>query len=280
MSATRHSRFASPVLLIGATGMLGRAWQQYLESYAIPFETPARHLLELTDPASIDRAVEERFRTVINCAAYTDVDGAETNEPEARALNAEAPGHLARACARTGALLVHYSTDYVFDGAAARPYGVTDTVRPQTAYGRTKAAGEDAIRQAGADHLILRTSWLVAPWGNNFVLTMMRMLRERDQVRVVRDQRGRPTSCRTLAGVSADLIKAGARGTLHACNSGDCTWFDLAQRIKLETRAPAPRHRLHVGCLPAPRAAAGLQRARLDRDRAPHRPTARLARLP
>lgn len=260
-SATGQSRIEAPVLLVGATGMLGRAWQQRLEADAIPFETPARHVLDLTDADTIDRAVADRFRTVINCAAYTDVDGAESDQGTAHALNADAPAHLGRACARTGALLVHYSTDYVFDGTATDPYGINDAVCPTTVYGRTKADGEDAIRNSGAEHLILRTSWLFAPWGRNFVLTMMRLLLERDEVAVVRDQRGRPTSCRTLARATADLMDAGARGTLHACNSGDCTWFDLALRIKLETSAtgrviactskafPRPAQRPHYSVL-------------------------------
>ncbi len=228
-----------PILLIGGSGMLGRAWRELLDRQGLPYDAPTRNQLDLLNHESIDRAVADRYRLVVNCAAWTDVDGAEADETAAAALNTIAPGWIAEACARTGAMLVHYSTDYVFDGEGTEPYPIDAPTNPKTAYGRTKAAGEMMIRASGAAHLIARTSWLFAPWGSNFVLTMMRLLAERDEVNVVRDQRGRPTACDALADATWRLVQAGAHGVHHVCNAGDCTWFDLAQRIRLDGGARA-----------------------------------------
>jgi dTDP-4-dehydrorhamnose reductase len=168
---------------------------------------------------------------VINCAAYTDVDGAEVDESAATAVNGEGVGALAERCREVGALLVHYSTDYVFDGEGTAPYATDHPTRPVNAYGRGKLAGEVALRQAGGEHLLIRTSWLYAPWGKNFVLTIAGLAAERPELRVVDDQRGRPTSAVQLAALSAKLIRARARGTFHVCDGGECTWFDLATEV-------------------------------------------------
>jgi dTDP-4-dehydrorhamnose reductase len=135
-------------------------------------------------------------------------------------------------------MLVHYSTDYVFDGSAARPYREDDPVAPRSAYGRSKAAGEEAVARIGCRHLIVRASWLYAPWGGNFVLTMLRLLAERREVRVVDDQRGRPTSAEHLAEATARLIGAGATGIHHVCDAGECTWCELAIEIASRGRVP------------------------------------------
>ena len=224
-----------PVLLIGANGMLGRAWRRLLSAGGVAYEAPGRPLLDLADPGQIDAWATDRYPTVVNCAAWTDVDGAEADEAGAMAINAVAPERLARACRRAGSMLVHYSTDYVFDGAGARPYREDDPVSPRSAYGRTKAAGEAAIRAEGCRHLIVRTSWLYAPWGRNFVLTMLGLLSERPEVLVVDDQRGRPTSAPCLADTTARLVGAGATGTYHAADGGECTWCELA--IEIASRA-------------------------------------------
>ena len=225
-------------LLISPNGMLGRAWKALLDAKGLPYETASRPAFDLTDPDTLASIGTGRYARVINCSAWTDVDGAETHEAEATAVNGDGVGHLARLCAQAGAVLVHYSTDYVFQGDADRPYPVEGAHAPINAYGRSKARGEVLIRESGAEHLILRTSWLYAPWGKNFVLTMRSLGRDRDSLSVVNDQRGRPTSSQHLAEASLRLLEAQARGTLHVTDGGACTWFDLAKAV-VETVNPA-----------------------------------------
>ncbi|BCJ09559.1 dTDP-4-dehydrorhamnose reductase [Mitsuaria sp. RG] len=174
---------------------------------------------------------------IINAAAHTAVDQAE-NEPElAFAINAEAPGIVAEEAARLGVPLIHYSTDYVFDGSKATPYDEDDAPNPLGIYGRSKLAGEQAIRAAGAEHLILRTSWVYSLHGRNFLLTMQRLLQERAQLKVVDDQIGAPTWAATIAASTRALIErwqngqAGAWGTYHLTAQGETSWFGFAQAI-------------------------------------------------
>lgn len=228
---------SSSILLTGAQGMLGRAWRQRLQVEQRHADAHDSTTLDLTSRRSIDRTIREHHRLVINCAAYTNVDGAESDPDEARAVNATAVAHLAARCREIDALLVHYSTDYVFDGTATTPYPVDAPINPINTYGRTKAEGEQAIRESGCPHLIIRTSSLFAPWGTNFVLTMMRLLSERPHLRVVNDQHARPTSCATLAEWSSALIHAGCRGTYHVAGGGVCTWHRLAIEIARLTHA-------------------------------------------
>lgn len=220
-----------PVLLIGADGMLGRAWASLLASANLPYTATTIADLDLTDKRSIDRTIDGRWRTVINGAAWTDVDRAETELTAAMEVNAHGPGRLAERCAATGSLLVHYSTDYVFDGTAASPYPVGHPRRPSGAYARSKSLGEERVQASGADHLIIRTSWLYAPWGKNFVRTIARLVRERPELKVVNDQRGRPTSAEGLARTSLELIRRRRRGIYHATDAGECTWFEFAREI-------------------------------------------------
>ena len=222
---------AAPILLISPAGMLGRAWKALLEAQDLPHEAVGRPELDLTRPDTIDARVTGRYRTVINCAAWTDVDGAETQEAAATAVNGDGVAALARRCRETGATLVHYSTDYVFNGEGSAPYPVDHPRDPVNAYGRSKAAGEEAIEASGCTYLLLRTSWLYAPWGKNFVLTMARLTHEKDALKVVDDQRGRPTSCTHLAATSLALLKTGARGTFHATDGGECTWYEFTRAI-------------------------------------------------
>ncbi|MEM9064000.1 MAG: dTDP-4-dehydrorhamnose reductase [Planctomycetota bacterium] len=214
-------------LLIGGSGMLGRAWQELLEREALEHDAPPRTELDLGD-ADWDLA---GYGTVINCAAWTDVDGAETHESEATKINGEAVGRLARACANEGATLIHYSTDYVFNGNATEPYPTEAPIEPLNAYGRSKAVGEAAIAESGCRHLTARTSWLYAPWGKNFVLTMANLTRSKDELRVVDDQRGRPTSAEHLASASLGMLRAGVDGFHHITDGGECTWHGFAQEI-------------------------------------------------
>lgn len=219
-------------LLIGATGMLGRAVAEAAKGAGLAVRALGRDELDFRRPGSIEAAVTPGSRWVFNCAAYTDVDGAEQHRDLADTINGHGVGALAERCAAIGATLVHYGTDYVFDGAGQAPYAVAHPVAPVNAYGHSKALGERLIRESGAAHLILRTSWLYAPWGNNFVLTMARLTRDKDRLTVVDDQRGRPTSCRHLARATLGLLDADATGTLHVTDGGECTWHDLARVVR------------------------------------------------
>ncbi len=221
----------APALLLGGEGMLGRAWRESLEGAGIGYAAPGLEEVDFTDPKTIEPIGRGGWRTVINCAAYTDVDGAEQNEGLAERINGWAVGELARGCAGSGALLVHYSTDYVFDGLAAAPYRIDERRSPVGAYGRSKALGEEMVEESGCRYLMIRTSWLYAPWGKNFVGTIAGLLASRPEIRVVADQRGRPTSAEHLARISAALLVKGVEGTRHVTDGGECSWFELASEI-------------------------------------------------
>lgn len=211
--------------------MLGRCWTELLASRAIDHASSTIEELDITDASAMKRFVTEGTLWVVNCAAYTLVDDAETHEALANEVNGYAVGRLAARCKEVGAKLLHYSTDYVFDGAATRPYRIDHPRSPINAYGRSKALGEELIEGSGAEHLLVRSSWLYAPWGKNFVLTMAELARSRTQLRVVDDQRGRPTDSRRLAEVSLGLAEQGHRGTFHVTDGGECTWFGLASHV-------------------------------------------------
>ena len=221
---------AMKFLVTGADGMLGRAWVHLLEREQLEFRKVTHPEFDLTDRGSIDSEVRD-VDVVVNCAAWTDVDGAEEHEQEATAVNGVGVGWLAERCRQVDAQVVHYSTDYVFAGDQSTPYLTGDALHPINAYGRSKAAGERALRATHDGHLLIRTSWLYAPWGKNFVRTMARLGRERDEVSVVRDQLGRPTSALHLARASLALLRKKASGTFHVTDGGECTWYDLAALV-------------------------------------------------
>ncbi len=224
------TRLDSPVSLVGCTGMLGRAFLEELRRQHIPVRALDRGRCDLTDSRCAD-AIDTPI--VINCAAWTDVDGAEDHEDEARRVNA-GPG-LEAICRRVrelNGILVHFSTDYVFDGRLEGEYPTDHPRAPINAYGRTKAAGEELIEASGCRFLIVRTSWLYAPWGRNFVRTIVDLCRTRQSLRVVDDQRGRPTSCQHLARATLSLVHAGAEGIFHVCGEGACSWYEFACRIR------------------------------------------------
>jgi dTDP-4-dehydrorhamnose reductase len=227
-----------PVLVIGANGILGRAFSALLAREGLRFSAVDLPEFDLCNQASIARAVAEGTRSVINCAAFTDVDGAETREAAATALNGDAVGALARRCGKIGATLVHYSTDYVFEGDASRPYAVDHPRAPLNAYGRSKARGEQLLEQSGARYLLIRTSWLYAPWGKNFVLTMRQLMGTSEALKVVDDQVGRPTSAEYLAERSLGLLRRGCTGAFHVTDGGQCSWHAFASAIAglLQTR--------------------------------------------
>lgn len=227
-------------LILGAGGMLGRALRELIARRGERFVARDLPEFDLTDPAQVREALREPFDAVLNCAAYTNVDGAESDEAAATRANGHGVQVLATACAERGVPVVHYSTDYVFAGDATRPYRVDEPHAPLNAYGRSKAVGERALWEAQGPHLLLRTSWLYAPWGNNFVRTIYKASRERDELRVVNDQRGRPTSAEHLARVTLALLEKHARGTFHVTDGGECTWFELAREVAAQV-APSCR---------------------------------------
>ena len=195
--------------------------------------TPSSSELDITSAESVRGAIE-RFRPdqVINAAAYTQVDRAESDPVTAERVNAAGPGLIGAMCADRGIPVVHFSTDYVFAGDGERPYRETDPADPMNVYGRTKLAGEEALLASGAPALILRTAWLFGREGKSFPRTMWERARGGLATRVVNDQWGRPTSTRDLAAATWALIDAGARGIVHVSNSGEpTTWFGIAERI-------------------------------------------------
>ncbi|MFN2427096.1 MAG: dTDP-4-dehydrorhamnose reductase [Candidatus Binatia bacterium] len=224
-----------PILLISPDGMLGHAFELLLKQRGLDYAGVSWPAFDLTKPETVAPWLTDGVRTVINCSAYTDVDGAETNEALATAINGAGVALLASHCARLGATLLHFSTDYVFDGRASSPYTVDHPISPVNAYGRSKAAGEKAIADSGCDHLIARTSWLYAPWAKNFVLTMVALGRDKPSLRVVNDQVGRPTSAQYLAERSLALLSQDARGTFHVTDGGSCSWYELASAVMKET---------------------------------------------
>lgn len=223
------------LLVIGADGQLGR--QLIARAGAVDGITvlgTTREDLDITDP----RAVGAQFaafspEVVVNCAAWTAVDAAETNEEAAHAVNATGPGIIADAAAARGSWMVQLSTDYVFDGNGTRPYRVDDPTGPRSAYGRTKLAGEQAVAERLPDaHYIVRTAWLYDTQGSNFPRTMIRLAGEREFVDVVDDQHGQPTYARDLAEQLLMLIHARpAAGVFHGTNSGETTWFEFARAV-------------------------------------------------
>jgi dTDP-4-dehydrorhamnose reductase len=231
------------ILLLGARGQLGRSLAPLLGAYG-ELLAPGRETLDLRDLAGLRRHLQrERPQLVVNAAAYTAVEQAEHQPEAAFALNAAAPAALAEEAAALGAWLLHYSTDYVFDGRLGRPYREDDACAPLNVYGQSKRAGEQAVAAAAGQSLILRTSWLYSRHGRNFLLTLQRLLRERAEVRVVADQFGNPTSCAALAAASTALVariaagQPGPDGLYHASCRGGASWYELAAAIAADLRA-------------------------------------------
>jgi dTDP-4-dehydrorhamnose reductase len=221
----------SELIIIGADGMLGRSWAGLLTARGIDHVATTRAELDITDQSALENVVKPETEWVVNCAAYTLVDAAEEHENLANDVNGYAVGRMAERCKAVGAKLLHYSTDYVFDGTATEPYPTNHRRNPVNVYGRSKALGEELIERSGVEHLLVRSSWLYAPWGKNFVLTIRELARARESLRVVNDQRGRPTDSRKLAEVSLALAEQGSRGVFHVTDGGECTWFELATLI-------------------------------------------------
>lgn len=234
-----------PILLTGVTGQVGSALHPLLERFG-PVVAPAHDELDLADPDAIRRMVHlVNPALIVNAGAYTAVDKAESETDLAMAINGTAPGVLAEEAKKIGAPLVHYSTDYVFDGAKPRGYVETDHVDPLNAYGRTKLAGERAIEAAGGAHLIFRTSWVYGLTGRNFLITIRRLAAERNELRIVDDQTGGPTWSQAIADGTVRVLEQrwggtradfdGAGGLYHMTASGSTTWCRFARAILKET---------------------------------------------
>ena len=221
----------SNVLLIGATGMLGHAWHRLLLDRGYTVTAPSRRECDLCRPKLIRAIVTEGHSLVINCAAHSDVDVTENHAGLADRINGKAVGVLAQRCAQLGTLLVHYSSDYVFNGQANAPYAANHPCDPVNAYGRSKLNGEHLLQSSSCQFLMVRTSWLYAPWGKNFVRTIASLVRKCLPIRVVDDQLGRPTSAEHLARRTLRLVEQGAIGTWHVTDGGVCTWYEFACRI-------------------------------------------------
>jgi len=223
--------------VIGAGGQLGRALLATSPAEA-DVVAPARSDCDLTNDDQIEHWLNEvRPSIVLNAAAYTAVDAAESDEANARLINATGVGRLAEAAKRYGARLVHVSTDFVFDGETSRPYAPDDEPSPVNIYGRTKRDGEVAILDSGADALIVRTAWVYFERGRNFVHTMLRLMSERDEVRVVLDQIGTPTYARNLARALWTMAQKPVSGIYHVTDSGVASWYDFAVAIREEATA-------------------------------------------
>lgn len=223
------------LLVFGRTGQVARELARRCPP-GMQATLLGREQADLSVPEDCAAAVRAaRADAVVNAAAWTAVDGAEADEALATLVNGAAPGAMARACADLGIPLLHLSTDYVFDGSGTRPFRPDDQTMPLNAYGRSKLAGEEAIRASGARHLVLRTSWVVSAHGTNFVRTMLRLGLERETVRVVADQIGGPTPAAAIAeallSAARDMAAGAAGGTHHFAGAPDTSWADFARAI-------------------------------------------------
>jgi dTDP-4-dehydrorhamnose reductase len=273
------------VLVLGTTGQVGRALVPVLEAAQAvlgPVTALGRDVADLTDETALRRAIAgARPRAVIIAAAHTAVDRAESEPELAARVNAVAPGVIGEAAAAVGACVVHYSTDYVFDGSGTRAWRESDATGPLSTYGRTKLAGEQALAAACQRHVIFRTSWVVSPTGTNFIRTMLRLAAERTELRVVADQVGAPTAAARIASVTAAVLGAMLDapandprwGTYHLAPAGETSWHGLARHVIARARergvalacAPEAVHAITTAEYPTP--AVRPKNSRLDTTR-------------
>src|ERR1700694_1223470 len=231
------------ILLTGKTGQVGSELLRLLPQLGEVI-APDRRALDLLDASNLRRTVRDtRPQLIVNAAAYTAVDAAENDEATAYAINADVPAVLAEEAKKIGAAMVHYSTDYVFDGSKAAPYEEADLTNPINVYGKSKLAGEQAIRTSGVPHLIFRTSWVYGTHGKNFLLTILRLATERGELRIVCDQTGAPTWAREIAVSTAKILArvidqtsvvsgfSQVDGTHHITAAGETTWYEFANTI-------------------------------------------------
>jgi len=222
-------------LITGGSGQLGIAVSHELDKRGIVFDAWSSKDLDITQKLTVSEAIEKLSPTVIiNCAAWTDVDGAESHEIDASRVNSDGPENLALAAKLSNSKLIHVSTDYVFSGESQSPWQIEDEINPQSVYGRTKALGESRVLASHPENsFVVRTAWLYSPWGKNFAKTMTKLALKSDgEVRVVNDQVGQPTSASDLAKQLVELgLSTSPTGIYHGTNPGQATWFEFAQEI-------------------------------------------------
>jgi dTDP-4-dehydrorhamnose reductase len=247
------------LVVFGGSGQVGSELARAVLPSGMRLSPIARAEVDLAAPAAVIAAALDRHAAdascvvVVNAAGYTAVDRAESEAAACQVANCQGPAAVAHACAKRGFPLIHLSTDYVFDGRKPGPYREDDAVGPQSMYGRTKLAGEEAVRQAAPENVIVRTAWVYSPFGANFVKTMLRLGRERTELGIVDDQHGCPTAAKDLAAAIVSIAtqlaagKADGFGTFHYCGRGSCSWFEFAGAIF----AAAARHDYSVPRLKA-----------------------------
>lgn len=264
------------ILLTGKNGQVGWELERTLATLGEVVAVDRRGM-DLADPDSIRNAVRAaRPDLIVNAAAYTAVDKAESEPGLAMAINGTAPGVMAEEAKRLGAAMVHYSTDYVFDGTKTTPYTEEDAPNPINVYGKTKLAGEQAVQAAGIPHLIFRTSWVYGRRGKNFLLTILRLAQERDELKIVDDQVGAPTWSRLIAEATAQILAqrranlSEVGGLYHLTSAGRTSWHGFARAILDRAARPRPRLVAIPGAdypLPAPRPCnSGLSNQKMQRD--------------
>jgi dTDP-4-dehydrorhamnose reductase len=266
------------ILITGSKGQLARELQLELAGVGKPLAL-GHNAMDLADPEQIRQQVRLlRPDLIVNAAAYTAVDPAENHREQAFAVNAHGPGVLAEEAARLGVPLIHYSSDYVFDGSKAEPYTEHDTPHPLGVYGASKLAGEQAIQAVGGEHLILRTSWVYSQHGTNFLLTMQRLLQEREALSVVSDEIGAPTWAASIARATAEIVRkrqageGGPSGLYHLTASGETSWYGFACSIAEQLRQQG-RLKARIEPIPSrdyPTAAARPLNSRLSCARLQH----------
>ena len=240
------------ILLTGRTGQIGFELEVMLAGLG-DVRAPDRGQMDLSKPADIQRTIRDlKPHLIVNAAAYTAVDQAEEDEVTARLINVEAPAQMAKEARSIGACLLHYSTDYVFDGLKAVPYDEDDSPKPVNVYGRTKLEGEEAIRKSGVRHLIFRTAWVYGRRGRNFLLSILRLATQRADLRVVSDQLGAPTWSRAVASATSTILSRlldrgsdlasfeNVSGTYHMTAAGETSWYGFAAAILEEFSATEP----------------------------------------
>ena len=262
------------LLLLGGTGQVGREFQSLTFPTGTDVVAPTRADGDLTDPTAITKLIAAGpWGAVINAAGYTNVDRAESEQPIAYAVNADAPAHLAAQTERHAIPLIHISTDYVFDGRKHAPYVETDAPAPLNVYGASKLAGERAVAAGNPRHVILRTAWVYSPHGHNFVKTILRLAAERDRLTIVDDQRGCPTAARDIAIACRDIAlrcaskpEHAAYGLYHFTGGGEATWCEFARAIvELATpRLTCPPQIVPIRTIDYPTAAVRPADTRLD----------------
>jgi dTDP-4-dehydrorhamnose reductase len=261
------------LLITGAAGMLGQDVAAAATAAGLDPVPLARTELDIADSAAVRDAVSTvRPDAIVNCAAWTDVDVAESHEPKALAVNREGAGNVARAGAQAGAWIVHVSSDYVFDGSRREPYVESDPTNPLSAYGRSKLEGErEVARAAPRHHTTVRSSWLFGAGGRCFPATILRLAAERDELQVVDDQIGCPTFTGHLAATLVELCEARVPGVLHVAGGGRCSWFEFATEIVAAAGLDCPVRPVPTSAMPrpAPRPAYSVLRSERDAPELP-----------